>query len=187
MILLHGYGSNEADLFGFARELPAHYRVISLRAPFRMDFGGHAWYPLEWGPDGLKSDLSAAAHTAGSLAESLSNLETRWNAPAGQTVLLGFSQGAILSLALALGYPGWIRAVLAFSGYWDGAILQRATAENQPTIFLAHGRQDEVVPFQAHLHTRARFEALGISFSSFQADYGHGIPPEALAQAVKTL
>jgi len=187
LILLHGYGSNEADLFSFAHALPAAYRVISLRAPHRMDFGGFAWYPLEWGPTGLKSDLASASRTLSMLEHGISELERTRNAAPGQTVLLGFSQGAIVSLALALASGDRFRAVCGFSGYWDASLLPLAKGTHRPLVFIAHGRLDEVVPFQAHLNTKALFESLDIRFSAYESDYGHGIPPEAFATALEVL
>ncbi len=46
LILLHGYGSNEEDLFSFASELPEELLIVSARAPFDMNFGGYAWYEI---------------------------------------------------------------------------------------------------------------------------------------------
>ncbi len=48
LLLLHGYGSNEQDQFGFASELPAEYYVISVRAPYNLPPYGHAWYAINF-------------------------------------------------------------------------------------------------------------------------------------------
>lgn len=180
LVLLHGYGSHEADLFGLAETLPQTYRVISLRAPYSTGWGGFAWYPLDWGPDGLKSDLVTGRDTAVRLNQAIEKLETHWGAPRGQTTLLGFSQGAIVSLAMGLGLPDRYHRVLAFSGYWDGGLLPLNRGLRDPALFIAHGTQDGVVPFEAHRKTVEAWSQRGLAYTPFVADYAHGIPPEAL-------
>ena len=51
LLLLHGYGSNEEDLFSFANELPEEYYVISARAPYDMMYGSYAWYAINFDAD----------------------------------------------------------------------------------------------------------------------------------------
>ena len=57
LLLLHGYGSNEEDLFAFAPELPDHYFIVSAKAPRTMQPYGNAWYTIHWdATDGKWSD-----------------------------------------------------------------------------------------------------------------------------------
>src|SRR3954462_839977 len=59
--LLHGYGSNEQDLFSFASELPEEYYVVSARAPYDMAYGSYAWYAINFDADENKfSDIGQA-------------------------------------------------------------------------------------------------------------------------------
>ena len=61
LILLHGYGSNELDLFSFAEELPDELVIVSARAPYEMGHGGHAWYAINLDAGNNKhSDLKQA-------------------------------------------------------------------------------------------------------------------------------
>ena len=46
IIMLHGYGSNENDLFSFADHIPRNYKIISLRAPYSLPYGGYSWYDI---------------------------------------------------------------------------------------------------------------------------------------------
>jgi len=46
LVLIHGYGSNEEDLFSFAAELPDEYYIVSARAPYNMQYGSYAWYAI---------------------------------------------------------------------------------------------------------------------------------------------
>ena len=61
LILLHGYGSNEHDLFSFASELPEELLIISAQAPYSMGFGGYAWYAINFDDvNGKFSDIPQA-------------------------------------------------------------------------------------------------------------------------------
>ena len=61
LVLLHGYGSNEQDLFSFASELPDEYYIVSARAPYDMQYGSYAWYAINFDADENKfSDLEQA-------------------------------------------------------------------------------------------------------------------------------
>ena len=51
LLLLHGYGSNEDDLFSFATELPEEYYIISARAPYDLQYGSYAWYAINFDAD----------------------------------------------------------------------------------------------------------------------------------------
>ena len=95
LVLLHGVGSNEADLFGLVDYLPAQFTVASLRAPLQYGFGGWAWFefnPLVDSDDHTQIDAS----TAGVLAW-LDGLERDY----ARTHLLGFSQGGAVAVQLA--------------------------------------------------------------------------------------
>jgi len=48
LFMLHGYGSNEEDLFSFAQELPAELCIISVRAPYTLQPFGYAWYAINF-------------------------------------------------------------------------------------------------------------------------------------------
>ncbi|HRZ30855.1 MAG TPA: phospholipase, partial [Flavobacterium sp.] len=69
LLLLHGYGSNEADLFSFASELPEEYFVISAQAPYDMQYGSFAWYAINFDADENKfSDLNQARQSRDMIA-----------------------------------------------------------------------------------------------------------------------
>ena len=57
LFLLHGYGSNEEDLFSFATELPDEYYVISARAPYDMTYGSYAWYAINFDPSEVSNRI----------------------------------------------------------------------------------------------------------------------------------
>ena len=98
IILLHGYGSNEEDLFSFATELPDEYYVISARAPYDMIYGSYAWYAINFDADENKfSDLDQARSSRDLIVDFIDECISKYPIDSDNVILIGFSQGAILS------------------------------------------------------------------------------------------
>ncbi len=106
LLLLHGYGSNEQDLFSFATELPDDYYIVSARAPYNMQYGSYAWYAINFDADQNKfSDHEQAKISRDLIAHFIDELVANYPIDTKNVTLVGFSQGAILSYAVALSYP----------------------------------------------------------------------------------
>ena len=118
LLLLHGYGSNEADLFSFASELPDEYYVISARAPYDLQYGSYAWYAINFDADQNKfSDHDQAVLSRDLVVQFLQELKSKYSIDSSNITLIGFSQGSILSYSIALSYPNIVQRVGALSGY----------------------------------------------------------------------
>jgi len=150
LLMLHGFGSNEADLFSFANQLPDDLIIISARAPIHLDFGGYAWYPIYMDHSGVKiSDNLKAAEVLEELAIFVDKLLEKYHIQNGKINLLGFSQGAILSYALALNYPDKINNIIALSGYINEDIMpvqEKYDHYQHLDFFISHGQYDEIIP-----------------------------------------
>ena len=148
LVLLHGYGADENDLFGLARYLPAGLAVASVAAPLAPPWPmpGRSWYPIE-GLDGRDPSHVTAA------AEAL----LRWldEIGADDIALLGFSQGAAVSLQALRLAPERIGAVVALSGYVAPGDLpgDSELAERRPPVFWGRGTHDDVIPPNLVVHT----------------------------------
>lgn len=148
LLLLHGYGSNENDLFAFADYLHPSLLVVSLRAPHALPMMGHAWYSIHFDAEqGKWSDDEEAIASRELVLQFLDELIETHTYDKSQVHLLGFSQGAILSYALGLTYPYRFASVVALSGYLNESVTQLPETEDAPALYAAHGSLDEVVPF----------------------------------------
>lgn len=148
LMLLHGYGSNENDLFAFAEYLHPSLMVISLRAPHTLPMMGHAWYSIHFDAEqGKWSDDEEAIGSCELVLQFLDELMEIHPYDKTQVHLLGFSQGAILSYALGLTYAKRFASVIALSGYLNENITQLSQPDDAPALYAAHGSLDEVVPF----------------------------------------
>ena len=148
LLLLHGYGSNENDLFAFADYLHPSLLVVSLRAPHALPMMGYAWYSIHFDAEqGKWSDDEEAIGSRERVLQFMDELMEIHPYDKSQVHLLGFSQGAILSYALGLTNPKRFASVIALSGYLNENITQLPKPEDAPALYAAHGSLDEVVPF----------------------------------------
>jgi phospholipase/carboxylesterase len=131
LILLHGYGSNEDDLFSFAQELPDDYYIVSIRAPYDMMYNSYAWYAINFDADENKfSDIGQARESRDLIANFIDELITLYPIDSNDVTLIGFSQGCILSYAVALSYPEKVQRVVAMSGYFNPEIAVEGFENN---------------------------------------------------------
>ncbi|WP_188051647.1 alpha/beta hydrolase [Flavobacterium sp. GP15] len=182
LLLLHGYGSNEADLFSFAEELPENYYIISARAPYDMQYGSYAWYAINFDADQNKfSDNDQAKESRDLIAKFIDELIQTYPIDAQNVSLIGFSQGSILSYAVALSYPEKVQKVVAMSGYLNLDIVAEDYLKNNFSnlkIFASHGTVDQVIPIDWARKTPAILENLGIEVTYKEYPIGHGVAPQ---------
>ena len=182
ILLLHGYGSNEEDLFSFATELPEEYYIISARAPYDMQYGAFAWYAINFDADENKfSDHEQAKVSRDLIAGFIDELIQTYPIDAQKVTLVGFSQGAILSYAVALSYPEKVQKVVAMSGYSNLEIVAEDYLKNNFTnlkIFSSHGTVDQVIPVEWARKTPAILENLRINITYKEYPIGHGVAPQ---------
>jgi len=182
LLLLHGYGSNEEDLFSFASELPEEYYVVSARAPFDMMYGSYAWYAINFDADENKfSDIGQARASRDIIANFIDELVTEYPIDADNVTLIGFSQGCILSYAVAVSYPEKVQRVVAMSGYFNPEIAVDDYTENDLSklrIFASHGTVDQVIPVEWARKSIPMIQLLGIEIVFKEYMVGHGVAPQ---------
>jgi phospholipase/carboxylesterase len=182
LVLLHGYGSNEHDLFDLADWLDPRLHVVSACAPLALPWGGFAWYHLSGAPGNLVPDPASRAAALDLLEKFVAALPERLGSDPQHTYLLGFSQGAVLSLGLAMRAPERLAGVVAASGYLDPAlqISPPPAAFAHLPILQLHGTYDDVIPIGAAHATRAVLAPLLTNYTYHEDPTGHTIHPDGL-------
>lgn len=182
LLLIHGYGSNEEDLFSFATELPDEYYIVSARAPYNMQYGSYAWYAINFDADQNKfSDNEQAKNSRDLIANFIDELTVNYSIDSNNVTLIGFSQGAILSYAVALSNPEKVQRVVAMSGYINPEILAENYLKNSFSnlkIFTSHGTVDQVIPVEWGQKAKPFLENLGIKTTYKEYPIGHGVSPQ---------
>jgi phospholipase/carboxylesterase len=182
IIMLHGYGSDENDLFSFASELPSKYAIISLKAPYRLNPHGNAWYAIHFDNlDGKWSDDNQAIKSREMVVSTINEIIEKYPVDKNNITLLGFSQGTILGLSIALSYPEKIKNLIGLSGYVNIGILKEDYQENDfknLNIYSSHGTLDQVIPLEWAIKTKKFLSNIVSNFTYNEFPVGHGVSPQ---------
>jgi phospholipase/carboxylesterase len=146
LVLLHGYGSYEGDLFQLSPYLPLEPVIASLRAPF-VEGQGYSWYSLETAADEKTQGTTAAAQ---GVLDWLDTLPSH-----GPVSLFGFSQGGAVALQAMRLAPERFESIVALSTYVAPGDLpnDERLRELRPPVFWGRGTADPVIPLEAVART----------------------------------
>lgn len=190
LLLLHGIGSNEADLFSLAPQLDGRFRVISARAPVVLGAGAFGWFNIEFTPEGLVADVAQARSSLAALAKFLDELVAAYRVDPRGVYLLGFSQGAMMSLSLMLAHPSKVAGVVAMSGRLPAdalAGLAEPDALVGLPVFVTHGIYDPVLPVESGREIRDRLSSLPVELTYREYPMGHEVSLESLRDVARWL
>jgi phospholipase/carboxylesterase len=183
MVLLHGRGADENDLFPFFDILDPERRLVGVTpgGPLFLPPGGRHWYIV---PRVGYPEPRSFLDTYQRLDELLGAMPGAFGVPSERTIIGGFSQGTVMSYALGLGRGRPSPAgIIAMSGFiptvegWD-ADLDRPGLP----VWISHGRQDPVISVQFARDARDLLTSAGVDVSYHESDVGHQVDPQTVAQ-----
>lgn len=191
LLLLHGIGADEQDLLPLVPHLDPRLHVISARAPHQAEPMGYRWYEIDWSTTPPRADPAEIVASRELLARFVVEATVAHGTDPARTFLLGFSQGAIMSLALLLERPDLVRGVVAHSGRLARLPGPEAAPEAlaRAEVLQLHGVEDPVVPVdQCRRAHQVLATLLGprATFRPFEG-LGHGISGESLGEATRWL
>lgn len=188
--MIHGYGSHELDLFSFAEDLPEQLHIFSIRAPYRLSWGGYCWFNLEFSANGSVSgqNIDEALASRELVRKFVESTSENFRIPEGNVILMGFSQGAILGYSLALTYPELINSLIAMSGYINNRILPEKISFDRLKhldFLITHGTEDPIIPYEWAKKSAEFLEANNLNHRFFGYRAGHGIDVQTLNEIKK--
>lgn len=192
MILLHGWGASAADMAPLAAALQAEFPQAALLAPEGFEpvdtgLAGRQWFAMG-GADGPVADASRPARVAAvlpRLADWVRAAQLATGLGPAATALVGFSQGAVLSLELAQLHDGLAGRVLSFSGRY--ATLPNQAPEHT-TLHFFHGATDTVIPAaQTQLAMDRLTQIHGDATADIADGVGHELHTELVQCAISRL
>ena len=191
LVLMHGVGSNEEDLFGLADDVPPKFHVVSLRAPFVLGPGSHAWFEFSVAPDGSRRiDRIQEAASRDAIIRTLQAVAQQLQVPPERVVLGGFSQGGIMALSLLRTQPTLMRAAMVM----HSRLLPEVDAQAAPpgalagkSLWVSHGLQDGVIPLASAQAIRAHAATLPVALTYTEFPGAHEIRPAELQAAMAWL
>lgn len=179
LFLLHGYGSNEQDLFSFTPDLPKDWLIVSFRAPLNSQFNGYAWYDIDFLNSEKFINVSQATDSLNLILKSINEIREKYGITEGKSHLCGFSQGGVLSYALALSQPLLFNKVACLSTYPEDKILNQITKEKKKLehlrFFISHGTEDAVIPLEMGRKAADLLYDLSCYFTFREYMSGHGV------------
>ena len=181
LILLHGYGSNEQDLFSFAEELPEDFLIISAQAPISMGMGGYAWFSINFDENNEKFyDLDEAQESVHKISSFIDEIKAKYKTNPDKTFLLGFSQGTILSYTLSLTIPNKVQYVIALSGFIHESLAtsQKISKDINTEYYISHGTADQVIPVEWARKAPEFLTKLNLKNVYSEYPVGHGVAPQ---------
>ncbi|MDG1130322.1 alpha/beta fold hydrolase [Seohaeicola saemankumensis] len=192
VVFLHGYGANGADLLGLADPLGEHLPDTLFVAPDAPESCagapfGYQWFPIPW-IDGSSEEEAARGMQAAveDLNAFLDGILVDEDLLPEQMVLLGFSQGSMMSLHVAPRREDPVAGVIAFSGrLLQPDLLPDETVSRMP-VLLVHGDADDVVPVQSLPQAAQALQDAGFTevFAHIMKGTAHGIAPDGLSVAL---
>lgn len=190
LVLLHGKGANEDDLFSLAEHFDPRFIVVSLRAPHEMAPGYYRWYERTGTPENSVFDEKEIEKSRIWLIQAINDLVTGLGADPRQVHLFGFSQGAAMALALALTAPRHLRSVVSIAGRLLAACAPHAvpaSAMRHLTLLIQHGSEDDLVLPSESVATCQLFAELGVAIGIRNYKAGHTVSPGMLKDALEFL
>jgi phospholipase/carboxylesterase len=188
LLLLHGLGSNEKDLFSLAQFIPSNYTVISVRVPHKFN-DGYAWYNVDFSSNPRTINTVQAKQSRDELISFIDQMCEMYDVKKNRVVVSGFSQGAIMSYSIVLSSPD-LKAMASFGG----RILEESLAglgKNQKfgdlNCFIAHGTKDQMIQIQDARIARETMAKIGAIVSYHEYQDGHTINEDMLSDFVPWL
>lgn len=146
LFLLHGYRSNESDLYSFASSLPKNFHLVSVRAPIDLDNNAYAWYDFNFQSKDKKVNINQLEKSRKQLIVLINEIAKQLNIKPKDIYIGGFSQGGIMAYDLLLTNPDILHGVCIFSG----RLLDESKQSAKPNIsakrvFISHGTKDSIL------------------------------------------
>lgn len=181
LLLIHGYGSNEEDLFSFAEDLPDEFHVVSVRALHTLAPGMYAWYSIDFVNMEKFNNVPEGMESRDRLVEFIGAICRQENLDENNIWLCGFSQGAILSYAIALNFPDKVHHIACLSGYPEPNFIGELNMTRDYSnldFFISHGVDDMVIPIDWARNGKPLLDELKIKNEYHEYRGGHGIVPQ---------
>lgn len=190
LLLLHGYGANEDDLFGLAPYVDERFLIISARAPVQIGLGMYGWFRLGFTEKGILIDPAAVEQSRETLRRFVDEILAAYPIDQNAVFLAGFSQGAMMSLDLALREPELVAGVAVMSGRLMPSTLEKIAEPDRLTglpILVAHGTEDPLIPISQGRAARDSLGKLPVSLTYREYEMGHTISEESLRDVTEWL
>ena len=184
LLLLHGFGADENDLFGLAPFMDERFFIASVQAPFALPFGGRAWFELYF-EGGQVSGFNAKQfeQSLKTILEFVDEIVAEHDLDAERVYLCGFSQGSMISLTAVFNEPEKFAGRVSMSGRAANEMVVDENIEKLKDfpIFVTHGTLDTVLPIENGRATKEILSRLPVDLEYKEYPMAHEISQESLS------
>lgn len=189
LVLLHGVGSNENDLYRLADFIDEDFLVVFARAPYTHSVGRYKWYDVDFKTGKPILNEEQAQVSLMVLDQFIQELKLKHKFDHNKIIVGGFSQGAIMSYSLALTKPGVIAGIISLSGrilMETNLNVNREKVQNLNALVI-HGVKDQVLPITYARTAKKLLDKYQVKVSYYELQTGHTINQEVIIEMNKWL
>ncbi len=190
LLLMHGVGSNEQDMFSLATQLPDNFLIISARGPFQIGPAGFAWFQVNFKAGVPVINYEQAENSRTLIIQFIESLKADHSYDEKSIFLIGFSQGGIMSYSVGLTRPDLIRGIAVMSGRLLKEVRPLIVSReklNSLKVFISHGISDNVLKINFAREALEYLKSLGMTPTYNEYTAGHTITPEMLPDLISWL
>ncbi|MBP3040082.1 esterase [Bacillaceae bacterium Marseille-Q3522] len=173
LFLLHGIGSNEENMLPLVAGLEEKFFIFSIRGHLPYP-PGFAYFTIQgFGKPYREAFVEGVSRLTGFIDYATEQYPLDTN----RLYLLGFSQGAILSMALGLILGKRIKGIIALSGYIPQFVKEEYVIKpaDQLSLFISHGEMDNILPYEWGVENSEFFQGLGAQVTFITYQEGHTV------------
>ncbi len=188
--LLHGYGANPEDLFDLSAHIPSTYTVVALRAPLVLGPMQYAWFSIDFSTGKPVGNMDEAKQAITLLLSEIPHLIALHHIDPHDVAVVGFSQGAMLAIALGLTHPEVVHRVGMLSGRIFPYVEEEVSAHadiRTLDVFVGHGTDDRMVPIDHARRARTFLAGMGLHADYHEYAAPHTITPDEIEDLVHWL
>lgn len=172
VFVLHGKGSNEQNMLGLLEDLSDDFIVIGIRGDLPLG-AGYQYYELKSIGNPLREPFDRAVRQ---LRDFIQQADGHYPIDPKRKYVLGFSQGAILSMTLALTMGDQLQGIVALNGYIPDFVKNEYPLRSlkDVSVFISHGQYDSVFPIRIGQETAAYLQERTphLTFNTYPSDHG---------------
>jgi len=190
LLLMHGVGSNEQDMFSLSDQLPDNFLIIAARGPLTIGPNSFAWFQVSFSTGVPVINSAQAENSRITIIEFIESLKTQYRFNEKEIYIGGFSQGGIMSYSVGLTRPDLIKGIAVMSGRLLKEVRPQFASPDELKklkVFISHGISDNVLSIEYAREANAYLKTLNITptFKEFEA--GHTVNNEMLIGLVDWL
>jgi phospholipase/carboxylesterase len=190
LLLMHGVGSNEQDMFSMADQLPGNFLIISARGPLTIGPNSFAWFQVSFSSGVPVINSVQAENSRNTIIEFIESLKTQYSFNEKKVSIGGFSQGGIMSYSVGLTRPDLIKGIAVMSGRLLKEVRPQIASPDELKklkVFISHGISDNVLSIEYAREAKAYLKTLNITPAYKEFEAGHTVNNEMLSGLVDWL